>query len=89
MCALVLSCQLVSLTSEIATDMLEAIGAGSRRAVGKKDWADIWTDSEELVEVKAQIEQLKLEGLKIQESDDATLQKECRPVLHCSGGARG
>ncbi|KAL8291281.1 hypothetical protein RQP46_002259 [Phenoliferia psychrophenolica] len=56
--------------------MLEAIGAGSRRQVGKKDWADIWRDSEELVEVQAQIQALKAEGLKIEESSDASLQKE-------------
>lgn len=59
-------------------DMLEAIGAGSRRMVGKKDWADIWRDSEELVQVKAEIEELKAEGLKIEDSTDPNALKECK-----------
>jgi ATP-binding cassette, subfamily G (WHITE), member 2, SNQ2 len=41
--------------------MLEAIGAGSRPRVGDRDWADIWTESEELEEVKKEIIHLKEE----------------------------
>ncbi|ORY59909.1 pleiotropic drug resistance ABC transporter [Leucosporidium creatinivorum] len=43
--------------------MLEAIGAGSRRMVGKTDWADLWLESPELVQVKEEIQALKAEGL--------------------------
>ncbi|GAA5893100.1 hypothetical protein JCM6882_003886 [Rhodosporidiobolus microsporus] len=56
--------------------MLEAIGAGSGKAVGPKDWADIWNDSPEFVKVKEEIEQLKREGLAMPESDDRSLTKE-------------
>ena len=43
--------------------MLEAIGAGSRRRIGNKDWADIWRDSPELDVVKEEIAELKRESL--------------------------
>lgn len=49
--------------------MLEAIGAGSRRMVGKTDWADLWLESPELVQVKEEIQALKAEGLA--QPDDA------------------
>ena len=35
--------------------MLEAIGAGSRRRIGDRDWADIWADSPELEAIKHEI----------------------------------
>lgn len=38
--------------------MLEAIGAGSSRRIGNKDWADIWNESEEFGQVKEEIRQL-------------------------------
>ncbi|GAA5828045.1 hypothetical protein JCM11251_005707 [Rhodosporidiobolus azoricus] len=56
--------------------MLEAIGAGSGKAVGPKDWADIYLDSPEFAKVKDEIEQLKQEGLALPESDDPSLKKE-------------
>ncbi|GAA6043179.1 hypothetical protein JCM8097_008713 [Rhodosporidiobolus ruineniae] len=56
--------------------MLEAIGAGSGRAVGSKDWADIWNDSPEFDTVKREIAQLKEEGLAMPESTDPSLKKE-------------
>ncbi|KAK4046639.1 ATP-binding cassette transporter snq2 [Microbotryomycetes sp. JL201] len=43
--------------------MLEAIGAGSSRQIGKKDWADIWLESPEFAQVKQEIQQLKEESL--------------------------
>ncbi|GAA6042344.1 hypothetical protein JCM8097_003859 [Rhodosporidiobolus ruineniae] len=56
--------------------MLEAIGAGSSRQVGKKDWADRWNESHEFETVKHEIAQLKEEGLAIPERDDPSLQRE-------------
>ncbi|GAA5969290.1 hypothetical protein JCM8115_006751 [Rhodotorula mucilaginosa] len=55
--------------------MLEAIGAGSGRRVGDKDWADIWLESEELVRVKETIKQLNAEGLAMPEETDPSLKK--------------
>ncbi|GAA5847541.1 hypothetical protein JCM3766R1_000227 [Sporobolomyces carnicolor] len=42
--------------------MLEAIGAGSSKAVGKRDWADIWLDSPQFAKVKEEIAELKRAG---------------------------
>ncbi|BGP44752.1 ATP-binding cassette transporter snq2 [Rhodotorula kratochvilovae] len=56
--------------------MLEAIGAGSGRQVGNKDWADIWNDSEEFVGVKQRIQDLKAEGLAMPEETDPSLKNE-------------
>jgi hypothetical protein len=58
--------------------MLEAIGAGSGRQVGNKDWADIWNDSEEFQVVKREIEDLKREGLAMPEDTDPALKRECK-----------
>jgi ATP-binding cassette subfamily G (WHITE) protein 2 (SNQ2) len=57
--------------------MLEAIGAGSTRQVGSKDWADIWLDSHEFAAVKETIQQLKQEGLALPVSEDKSLTNEC------------
>ncbi|GAA5916936.1 hypothetical protein JCM6882_003833 [Rhodosporidiobolus microsporus] len=63
--------------------MLEAIGAGSGKAVGSKDWADVWLDSPEFDTVKQEIGQLKQEGLAMPESDDPSLEKEyATPFWH-------
>ncbi|GAA6025845.1 hypothetical protein JCM10207_002683 [Rhodosporidiobolus poonsookiae] len=63
--------------------MLEAIGAGSGKQIGPKDWADIYLDSPEFVENKRMIEQLKQEGLAMPESDDPSLKNEyATPFLH-------
>ncbi|BGO92884.1 hypothetical protein NBRC10512_008005 [Rhodotorula toruloides] len=56
--------------------MLEAIGAGSGRQVGNKDWADIWNDSEEFQVVKREIDDLKRDGLAMPEDTDPSLKKE-------------
>lgn len=50
--------------------------------VGKKDWADLWLESQELVQVKAEIEELKKEGLSHVEDSDAHLQSECAFLDH-------
>ena len=42
--------------------MLEAIGAGSSKAVGKRDWADIWLESPQFAKVKEEIAELKRAG---------------------------
>lgn len=42
-------------SDNVAEFMLEAIGAGSSPRIGDRDWADIWADSDELAQVKADI----------------------------------
>lgn len=39
--------------------MLDAIGTGSAKRAGDRDWGDIWRSSPELANVKAEIQQLK------------------------------
>jgi ATP-binding cassette subfamily G (WHITE) protein 2 (SNQ2) len=39
--------------------MLDAIGAGQAARIGKRDWADVWNDSEELAQVKETILHMK------------------------------
>ena len=56
---------------------LEAIGAGSGRQIGNKDWADIWLESEEFAQVKETIKQLNAEGLAMPEETDPSLKKAC------------
>lgn len=57
--------------------MLEAIGAGSSKQYGDKDWADIWLDSTEFAETKRTIEQLKQEGLAMPDDTDPSLKRTC------------
>ncbi|BGP56642.1 ATP-binding cassette transporter snq2 [Rhodotorula sphaerocarpa] len=54
---------------------LEAIGAGSGRQIGDKDWADIWLESEEFQAVKRQIQELNEEGLAMPDDMDPSLKK--------------
>ncbi|GAA5952195.1 hypothetical protein JCM10213_004061 [Rhodosporidiobolus nylandii] len=56
--------------------MLEAIGAGSSKQIGNKDWADIYLESELFQQNKREIERLKQEGLAIPESTDPSLKKQ-------------
>ncbi|GAA5871103.1 hypothetical protein JCM8547_005358, partial [Rhodosporidiobolus lusitaniae] len=56
--------------------MLEAIGAGSGKQVGPKDWADVWNDSPEFQTVKREIAELNAEGLAMPENNDPSLSKE-------------
>ncbi|KAH8927386.1 hypothetical protein BT69DRAFT_1347368 [Atractiella rhizophila] len=39
--------------------MLDAIGAGSQKRIGNKDWGDRWRDTEEFQQVKREIEDIK------------------------------
>jgi hypothetical protein len=59
-------------------DMLEAIGAGSSRQVGKTDWADLWLESPESEKVQRQIAELDAEGLCLEESTDPSLGNACK-----------
>ncbi|GAA5926233.1 hypothetical protein JCM3775_000963 [Rhodotorula graminis] len=56
--------------------MLEAIGAGSSKQVGDKDWADVWNESEEFAVIKQRIQELKAEGLAMPEDTDPSLKNE-------------
>lgn len=60
--------------------MLEAIGAGSRRQIGNRDWSELWTESEELIQVKREIEELKATGLSHPEVVSAEGRLECESV---------
>lgn len=55
--------------------MLEAIGAGSAPRIGKRDWADIWRDSEEFTNVKKEIEQLKADRIASNKLDNTAEDK--------------
>ncbi|KAG5946113.1 hypothetical protein E4U53_006627 [Claviceps sorghi] len=46
-------------TDNVAEFMLEAIGAGSARRFGDRDWADIWDESPELDKVKEAIVEMR------------------------------
>ncbi|CAK7221873.1 ATP-binding cassette transporter snq2 [Sporothrix curviconia] len=46
-------------TDNVAEFMLEAIGAGSSPRIGNRDWADLWAESPEFVEVKEDIVRIK------------------------------
>ncbi|KAG6001236.1 hypothetical protein E4U54_001136 [Claviceps lovelessii] len=48
-------------TDNVAEFMLEAIGAGSARRFGDRDWAEIWDDSPELEQVKKAIVEMREE----------------------------
>ncbi|RYP73539.1 hypothetical protein DL771_003578 [Monosporascus sp. 5C6A] len=70
-------------SDNVAEFMLEAIGAGSRPRMGKRDWADIWNDSPELANVKDTISQLKESRKAAASQIDPSLQKEyASPVSH-------
>jgi ATP-binding cassette subfamily G (WHITE) protein 2 (SNQ2) len=58
--------------------MLEAIGAGSSRKIGNKDWADIWDDSPEFAAVKEHIQQIKAEALATPDEKDPEAERECK-----------
>jgi ATP-binding cassette subfamily G (WHITE) protein 2 (SNQ2) len=44
--------------------MLDAIGAGTQKQIGKTDWADLWNQSEEFATVKREIEEINEDALK-------------------------
>jgi hypothetical protein len=57
--------------------MLEAIGAGSGRRIGNKDWADRWLDSPEFVKVKEEIEEINKQALATEAREDPDLHEQC------------
>ncbi|KAI0829168.1 ABC-2 type transporter-domain-containing protein [Hypoxylon sp. FL0890] len=70
-------------SDNIAEFMLEAIGAGSAPRVGNRDWADIWSDSPELANVKDTISQFKESRKEAADQVDVSLQREyASPLLH-------
>lgn len=56
--------------------MLEAIGAGVKRRVGPRDWADLWLESQEFQIVKEEIAASKKESLSRPEEVDPEGEKE-------------
>lgn len=50
--------------------MLEAIGAGSGKRIGSKDWADHWLESPQFAKVKEEIADLKRQGTDAKLSGD-------------------
>jgi ABC-type multidrug transport system permease subunit len=63
--------------------MLDAIGAGQAPRIGKKDWADVWRESEEYAEVKAEIVRIKETRLAEVGSADPVVHKEyATPLWH-------
>ncbi|GBE77519.1 ABC-2 type transporter-domain-containing protein [Sparassis latifolia] len=51
--------------------MLDAIGAGLAPRIGDRDWNDIWLDSPEYAEVRADIDRIKHEADRPQNESDA------------------
>ncbi|KAK4501851.1 hypothetical protein PRZ48_007660 [Zasmidium cellare] len=63
--------------------MLDAIGAGQAPRIGDKDWGEIWRDSEELAQTKAEIIRLKEERIREVGSQPPADQKEfATPLWH-------
>jgi ATP-binding cassette subfamily G (WHITE) protein 2 (SNQ2) len=56
--------------------MLEAIGAGVKRRVGNRDWAELWVESPEFAQVKDDIAAIKKESLSHTEEVDADAERE-------------
>ena len=63
--------------------MLDAIGAGQSPRVGDRDWADIFSDSPELANIKDRISQMKAKRLEEAGSHVKTDEKEyATPLMH-------
>jgi ABC-type multidrug transport system ATPase subunit/ABC-type multidrug transport system permease subunit len=63
--------------------MLDAIGAGQAPRIGDQDWADIFADSPELVNIKDHISQMKTERLAEVGSHVKTDEREyATPLMH-------
>ncbi|AEO59095.1 hypothetical protein MYCTH_2307069 [Thermothelomyces thermophilus ATCC 42464] len=70
-------------TDNVAEFMLEAIGAGSSPRIGSRDWADIWTESPELANVKEEISRMKEERKAAGARRNPDLEKEyASPFWH-------
>ncbi|KAF2269439.1 hypothetical protein CC78DRAFT_487060 [Lojkania enalia] len=63
--------------------MLDAIGAGQAPRIGKRDWADVWSDSEEFAEIKDEIVRIKRTRIAEVGSVEPIEQKEyATPLWH-------
>lgn len=63
--------------------MLDAIGAGQAPRIGDKDWGEIWQESEELADTKAEILRIKEQRIKEVGSQPPVEQKEfATPLWH-------
>ncbi|KAG8862307.1 hypothetical protein FRB96_001886 [Tulasnella sp. 330] len=62
--------------------MLEAIGAGSGRRVGPRDWHDIWKDSPEYAQAIQDVEELKAAGFARGQEDRAKPTTYATPLLY-------
>lgn len=51
--------------------MLEAIGAGLAPRVGPRDWRDVWLDSPEYQRMRAEIDDIKAQGLAIPATEES------------------
>ncbi|KZO94469.1 ABC-transporter [Calocera viscosa TUFC12733] len=57
-------------TDNPAEFMLEAIGAGTTRRIGSKDWGEIWLESSEYQLLRREIEDIKREALQHPNTED-------------------
>ncbi|KAH7135031.1 ABC transporter CDR4 [Dendryphion nanum] len=63
--------------------MLDAIGAGQAPRIGKRDWADVWKDSQEYADVKHEILRVKETRIAEVGSTEPVEQKEyATPLWH-------
>ncbi|EAW12683.1 putative ABC transporter [Aspergillus clavatus NRRL 1] len=65
--------------------MLDAIGAGQTRRLGDRDWGEVWRTSPELVQVKAEIVQIKAQRAeKVRQDGDsqAVVREYATPLWH-------
>lgn len=61
--------------------MLDAIGAGIAPRVGDRDWKDVWLDSKEYSEMRAEIDRIKSECVAkpLSENDKPA---SCKPLIY-------
>ncbi|KAG8930788.1 hypothetical protein FRC02_003660 [Tulasnella sp. 418] len=62
--------------------MLEAIGAGSGKRIGPRDWKDIWLDSPEYAQVLKEIDQIEAEGAAKVEDLNNKPSKYATPIFY-------
>lgn len=62
--------------------MLDAIGAGVSPRIGDRDWNDIWLDSQEYQNIRAEIDAIKATALAIPETDTKRLSTYATSLLY-------
>ncbi|BFZ59965.1 ATP-binding cassette transporter snq2 [Saitoella coloradoensis] len=62
--------------------MLDAVGAGSAPRIGPKDWSDVWKDSPELAQIKADILRLKDERSRAGDAGEADTAEFATPLAY-------